>query len=209
MSTKTTKSATKTASTPAKRRAPVTPDEMNIAKMSSLSTSIDVLSANKGGKATVTLEKDDGTKELLEVSFHSAKMKHLGQMVGVIGAVVNSLKPEDFHGLLEMIATKQQNAIDQGMSPHNVSFSQEDVMGIMIGGHATFLTALHSIATQLGEVVEMFTSLTSEQYGDLGMEDGILVLVAIVGCNYSFFTQTLPQALGGIFQSKMLATGKV
>lgn len=171
-----------------------------IAKLATLETSIDVLTANRGGAATLR----DGTV----VTFSVAKMKHLPALVAVFNELINGVSEEDFSSIIQVIATKQQDAIAQGKSPHAVDFTEEDVLGMAIEGRSVLFTILQSIAIQISALVPMFCSLTEDEFNELDMDEGPLVLLAIVGANYSFFTQTLPRVFKDIFQQRVEKAGK-
>jgi len=161
---------------------------------SSLATSLEVLFG--GAATTATLR--DGT----EIEFRPAKMKHLGALITVFETAVSALSTEEFEDLLALIVERQEASQQAGKSVNDVDISDFAKLA-EIGKHNMALVSklFHALLDILPKVVPLFTNLTSEQYDNLLIDEGILVPVGIVGVNYPFFTQSLLPALIGSFSS--------
>jgi hypothetical protein len=152
--------------------------------------------------------KDGKTSVVIQM----AKVKHIAIITDFLGDIVNVLgKEEHVAELLAVVVNAQEEAIRLGGSPRKLSTDMivaaalgmkageamdpklVTARGGMIGAILVRLLghAVGSFATHAAR----FTNLTPEQFEELDIDEGVLVVGAIFMANYSFFTQTLPPVL--------------
>lgn len=178
----------------------VTVDKDTSEKAAHLSVAIDLIISGQVSSALVKMKEhpDDEVEKDVRVTFNTAKVKHLSKMIQLFSGIISSFDELTFSEILQMIATKQAEAVAEGRSPHDVSITNEDVLKVAMDYRSVLVTVVTRLIDHLGPFVEIFSSISDEQFQDLDIDQATLVVLAIIGMNYSFFTQTLPPALKGL-----------
>lgn len=164
-----------------------------IAVRSSLATSLTALFAGTSTKAPLRSGR--------EVTFLPAKMRHLNKLIEVFETALNSVSQEEFEDLINLIVDQQAAAQASGKDATDIDVAE----AVRVGKYNMTLVRKMFVActTILPQIVPLFTDLSSDEYDDLEIDEGILVPVGIIAVNYPFFTQNLLPALSGLFSSMM------
>jgi len=168
---------------------------------SSLATS---LSAIFSGAQSVG-HLNDGTA----VEFMPAKMKSLRVLVQLFETAIKTLTPEDLETIILLIAGKQKAAMAAGGSPLEADVNETvDILQQAFSNTQVLAHVFMALLDILPQAVPLFTSLSGEAFEELNADEGILIVIGIIGVNYSFFTQSLLPALSVLLRSQVMEQAK-
>lgn len=140
------------------------------------------LFADTGSSMTLPLSK-------IDVEFSPAKFKHIEEITLLFSALVQGLSSSELKGVMEMVSAQQEGQVNAGVSPYAID--TELLVKQATGNGSLALKMLSGISGQLPHLVAMFTNLTPEEFGELDVDESMMVAFHIFSRNYSFFTQRL------------------
>ena len=126
----------------------------------------------------------------LEVTFYPAKFRHLDEITQLYATVISGLTNTELTSMMQTVSKKQESLINEGVSPY-MTDPVGLVQQVMGGGGALTLKLLHGLTDVTPKLVDMFTSLSAEEFKDLEMDEVMIVVYAIFARNYNFFIQRL------------------
>jgi hypothetical protein len=146
------------------------------------------------------------------VVVQTAKTKHLTIVTEFFKNLIGALNTDQVAGLLAIVTTAQEEAIRLtgnpkqlslelivaaalGVTPGDTKLDYSKVLGNGANLMQLILGILGPALDTLGASAARFTNLTPDEYGELDLDEGAVVLLAVFMANYSFFTQTLPPVL--------------
>lgn len=173
--------AAKTAK-PAKEEAALPEVDQSVQTTTAMLNAVHELFADTATELTLPICK-------LKVEFYPAKFKHIEQITLLFSALVSGLSSVELKGMMEMVSTQQEGQINAGVSPYLID--TDNLVKQASGNASLALKLLSGITGQLPELIAMFTDLTPEQFGELDVDESMIVAFHIFARNYSFFTQRL------------------
>lgn len=164
-------------------QAPGSVEEVAVSEQNTMLASLDELFA--GAESNLTLRS--GKK----VEVPAAKVKQLKQITAFITDFVSSFEEKALVQLIMKVSARQEAAIEQGTSPYLLHTNE--IVKELAGEAGILMSVLNGGLGQIGKVVSIFSNITEEEFDDLELDEAGVLLFAIFGRNYSFFThQVLP-----------------
>lgn len=155
-----------------------------------------------GESGDITLP--DGKKVL----FHPAKFRHLSGITALFQSFISGLTAEELDKVLKTVSLQQEEKIKAGESPFQLH--TEELVKDVTGAMSLAMKMLEAAVDVLPQYVEQFTNLTSEEFGELELDDSMIVAFGVFTRNYNFFIQRLPPVIVacivGLKKQQMKAT---
>lgn len=159
----------------------------------------------EGGKNELTLS----TGKVAVI--RPAKMKQLTGMMKFFRDVIGALSQSQLAQMIGIISEAQRKQIDAGEDPRNIDLRQlaqnELLHGDTFGSVSIISLLLEAVSTYLPDFVVMFTNLTKEDYEELDIDEGALLIMGIISLNYDFFSQRLLPVFLGFMKSVLQQAG--
>lgn len=142
-----------------------------------------------------------------EIPIKPAKVKHLRQITQFVQDFVNQFEGQELLTLLSGVSQIQQQKISEGVSPYSLNTGE---VVKQVAGHASLLLRIfQSGVDSFSRLAPVFSDITVEEFEDLDMDDAALVVFAIFGRNYHFFTlRVLPVIQGSIARIAIMSQPK-
>ena len=137
------------------------------------------------------------------VTVVTAKVKHLAEISAFMKEFAVSSTADELAGLLTRVSDRQAALISKGESPYLLNTNE--IAKTAINEMATIADIAALGLEQLSKLVPMFTDVSSEEFSELDLADGAVVLYAIFGRNYTFFTQRVRLLIQDYIAQKMRA----
>jgi hypothetical protein len=135
------------------------------------------------------------------VTFQQARMKQIAAVTRLFHELLAMIPKEEFSTLLALIVQSQADAMQQGRSATDLNMNASHIVQEALGENSLLLTVFASCLDILPKFVPQFCDMTADEFGDLELDEAVLVATGVVATNYGFFTQTLPRlvkiAIGG------------
>lgn len=133
-----------------------------------------------------------------------ATMAQFPPILRFFQGVISGLDPQALGALVDLVASAQKKAINDGEDPNKLDLSELTGEAVVrkAFGNVNLVTALFAaVADELPLLVPEFTNLTTEEYLSMAPDEGIVLTVGIFTANYDFFSQKLPPILTAFMKS--------
>lgn len=133
-----------------------------------------------------------------------ATMGQIGKILQFFTAVIESVNPEHLTALIEGISQKQAQAIAEGRSPFELDFRDKSPVELVqssFGELGIMASLFASVVDKLPMLAPAFSNLSSRDFENLSIEEGMIVAGSIFMVNYDFFTRSLPPILTAFMKS--------
>lgn len=132
------------------------------------------------------------------VDIEVAKFKHLRAISSFIEEFAAGFDATGLLSLIQSVSERQEKAISDGVSPY--ALGTTDIVKEM-AGDASLLVGLISRGLNIfPKYVGLFSSIKEEEVDEMSIEDLSLVVFAIFGRNYHFFTHQALPVIQGCFE---------
>ncbi len=143
------------------------------------------------------------------VTFQQAKFKQIAVVTRLFHDMLSMIPKQEFSTLIALVVQSQTEAMNEGRSATDLSLNASNIVQEAMGENSLLLTIFSSCLDILPKFIPQFSTMTADEFGDLDLDEAVLVATGVVATNYSFFTQTLPplvkSAIGG-WKRKGLST---
>lgn len=163
--------------------------------------------------ATIFSDGNYGTVQLRDgrtVKIRTAQMQHIGQITQLFKSVVEGIDKNQFGTLLTTLIDAQTKAMEMaGGDVRQVSLNlivaaflgisgDKPIDSEKLAGNGKLLLSIGvhlmgSCFDHLCKFTTMFVDLDEDSFRSLDIDEGTLVVTAVLLANYSFFSKTLPQ----------------
>lgn len=133
------------------------------------------------------------------VQFKPAKFKHLEQITVLFESMAAGFTNSEMVTMVKQVSAQQEAAINQGESPYKID-TQGFVSQVAENGGLVAKLMTKSLQT-LPLLAPMFTDLTPEEFGELDVDEAMIVAFGIFARNYNFFTHRLPPVIAAFTAS--------
>lgn len=168
-----------------------------------LTAIVDGLFANTVSEFTT----ENGT----HVLFKRAGIVQLGQATKFFSLITERADPAKIKQLIDLITMEQEQMIAEGKSVHEMNLNAMALITKGLNNQSLLLTVFSAMADAIPEFVAIFTTISPEAYGELSLDEQLVIAMGIFAVNYGFFTQSLrpiiESAIRGLKQ-KQSANGK-
>ncbi len=134
-------------------------------------------------------ETEFSTADGVVVKVQQAKTRHLTYAMTFLETLMGAMSESQLHGLVATFAAAQKKAIAAGIDPNTLDAAE--LTRAALGNASIILTVASKVASELPQLVTVFTNLSVNQVNELDVEELVVVICKIFLVNYSFFTQTL------------------
>jgi hypothetical protein len=127
------------------------------------------------------------------VHFKPAKFKHLEQITVLFESMATGFTNSEMVTMVKQVSAQQEAAINNGESPYKI-----DTNGLIgqVTENGSLMAKLMTRSLQtLPKLAPMFTDLTPEEFGELDVDEAMIVAFGIFARNYNFFTHRLPPVI--------------
>lgn len=174
-------------------------DSSPVQAQNTILSAADELFADVGPEVTLA----DGTK----VTIQTAKIRHLRDITKFIQEFAESSTAAELSELISRVSDRQKELISAGENPYLMDTTS------LVKTAASEMATISNIVTSglecFTQLIPKFTDLSAEQFEELSLADGAVVVYSIFGRNYSFFTQqALPVIRGYIATQQRLNPAK-
>lgn len=163
------------------KRAPSSP-VVAVSETAALSSAAEVLFGTEDNP----LELRDGRKIVVQ----RGKVAHVGLLLGFFTALVENMSKDDIVTLVQLIE-ESRNKEAGAAAPRSV----EELVGQVFGRSSLLIAVFQATFSTLSKIAAALTPLSEEDWQQLDMDEGALVAFTVFQVNYSFFSQSLPQAM--------------
>lgn len=150
--------------------------------------------------ATVTLPSG------VEVTVKNAKVKHLKQITQYIQEFVSSFDPQEILTILAAVSRRQEARINAGDSPYTMD--TDSMVKEVVGEASLLMRVMNAGVDTFTLLAPLFTSLSREEFEDLDIDEGALVIFGVFGRNYHFFTRQVLPVIRACLAQRMQAAPK-
>jgi hypothetical protein len=139
-----------------------------------------------------------------EIVCRPAKMRQLTLIIEVFETVVNRIDAESLGAIVELVADAQRAQLGQGQDPNDLPYAGMTATEIVNRAKERVNVVALLTTSLLGEmpkIAQAFSDVSSEEYDQLDLDEGMSLLLAIFTVNYSFFIQSLPPMFSAYMQT--------
>jgi hypothetical protein len=166
--------------------------EIAVASADTLASIVDEMFGAEG-RTTFTLRSGK------VVTFHQARFKHIAKITALFQEMLNRIPKDKFKEMIDMVVTAQVGAMKEGKSQAELDLNAANMIEKALGENSLLLSVFSTIMDILPNFVPQFCDLSADDFGELDLDEALVVASGVVAVNYSFFTQTLPPLLKRIF----------
>ncbi len=143
------------------------------------------------------------------VVFEQAKFKQIAAVTRLFHEMLAMIPKAEFSHLIALVVDSQTAAMAEGKSATDMSLNASQIVQEALGENSLLLTIFASCLDILPKFIPQFCNLTADEFGDLELDEAVLVATGVVATNYGFFTRTLPPLVKtafGAWKTKGLST---